>query len=209
MKKNKKTFISNQELELTQKIQLLFPRGFIPREILTYWENCPPDILRIVLKDAFYFLENVNSPIIKVRRPIPFRFPHNENSDGRFYFSNNSDQSETGLYFDIRDVQMLNAGKPFRQTILNPTELLSFLENENIVETQLDIFQLWAIYLRGYDFFKDWFYGIVYAVRSAFVVNNDIYLPGISFDTQKKGLKITWYSSWNNFSENDFILSID
>lgn len=206
---NKKTFISNQELELTQKIQLQFPRDVIPSEILTYWENCPPDVLRIVLKDAFYFVENKDDHKIKVRRPIPFRLPHSE-MNGHFYFSNNTDQSERSSIFDIGEIELLNAKKPFNQPTFTPKELLIFIEKNELWWTQLDMFQLWAIYLRGYDFFTQYFYGIVYGVRSAFVVNNDIYLPGISFDhTKKRSLTISWYSSWNNFTENDILLSFD
>lgn len=200
---SKKTFISNQELELTQKIQLQFPRGLIPPEVLTYWENCPPDILRIILRDAFYFLENVNDPIIKVRKPIPFKLPHNEELTGCFYFGSNN---ENPIFFDVKDVVMLEA----KEIYSKPKELLSFFDkNKNILDEQLDIFQLWAIYLRGYDFFINYFHGIVYAIHSSFVVNNDIYIPGITIDLDKeKSLRITWYSSWNNFGNMDFLLSL-
>lgn len=196
---SKKTFISNQELELTQKIQLQFPRGIIPSGVLEYWENCPPDVLRIVLKDAFYFLENANSPIVKVRKPIPFKLPHNEKLDGRFYFNTNGDD----LYFDVRDIETLEAEKINSE----PKEFLSFYDhNQNSIIKQLSVFQLWAIYLRGYDFFLQYFQGTVYAIRSTFVVNNDIYFPGISIDYQKeRSLKISWYSAWNKFGSNDFV----
>jgi len=203
---SKKTFISNQELELTQKIQLQFPRGLIPSEILSYWENCPSDILRIILRDAFYFLENVNDPKIKVRRPIPLKLPHNEIPDGRFYFTDNTDHSDRGFIFDTRDIHAIEIKDVFGH-LSQPKRLLSFIEKEKLIERQLDMFQLWAIYLRGYDFFLQYFHGIIYALRSAFVVNEDIYFPCISIDVSKeKSLRIGWYSSWNTFVKNDFLL---
>ncbi|MFA6514853.1 MAG: hypothetical protein WCT42_01140 [Candidatus Paceibacterota bacterium] len=203
---SKKTFISNQELELTQKIQLQFPRGVIPTEVLTYWENCHPDILQIVLKDAFYFLENVNDPKIRVRRPIPFKLPHNENLDGSFYFKDNTDLLERGYIFDVRDVNTIEVKDMFGH-LSNPHNLLAFIEREKIIERQLDMFQLWAIYLRGYDFFLQYFQGVIYALRSAFVINDDIYFPCVSVDVSKnRSLRIGWYSSWNTFVRNDFVL---
>jgi hypothetical protein len=203
---SKKTFISNQELELTQKIQLQFPRGLIPSDVLTYWGNCPSDILQIILRDAFYFLENVNDTNIRVRRPIPFKLPHNEIPEGHFYFSNNTDLSDRGYVFDIRDVKCLEIKEIFGH-LSNAKILLSFIKKESIIEKQLDMFQLWAIYLRGYDFFLQYFHGIVYAVRSSFVVNNDIYILGITVDeTKDKSLRMGWYSSWNNFGYLDFLL---
>jgi hypothetical protein len=202
---SKKTFISNQELELTQKIQLQFPRGLIPPEVLTYWENCPSDVLQIVLRDAFYFLENVNDPRVRVRRPIPLKLPHNENLDGSFYFKDNTDLSDRGFIFDVRDIRNVDIKDTFGH-LSQSKKLLSFIENEKIIERQLDMFQLWAIFLRGYDFFLQYFQGVVYALRSTFVVNNDIYFPCVLVDTSKeRSLRIGW-SSWNTFAKNDFLL---
>ena len=130
--------------------------------------------------------------------------------NGHFYFSKNTDPSERGNIFDVRDIELLKAKEPFNHSTPTPKELLMFIENEELLGSQLDIFQLWAIYLRGYDFFVQYFYGIVYGIRSAFVINNDIYLPGITFDhSKKRSLTISWYSSWNNFTDNDILLSFD
>lgn len=41
-----KTLISNVELELTQRIQMHFPRGVIPSEILQAWNACSIEALR-------------------------------------------------------------------------------------------------------------------------------------------------------------------
>jgi hypothetical protein len=202
---SKKTFISNQELELTQKIQLQFPRGLIPPEVLTYWENCPPDILRIILRDAFYFLENVNDPRIKVRRPIPLKLPHNEDNDGYFFYSDNTDLSDKSLFFNVNEIKIIKAKeiKPFDF----PDRLDSRRGHPIDCKSYLDMFQLWAIYLRGYDFFVEHFSGIVYSMRSAFVSNDDIYFLGVSIDISKeRSLRISWYSFWNNFTNRDFFL---
>lgn len=200
---SEKTFISNQELELTQKIQLLFPRGSTPREILTYWENCSSDVLRTVLMDAFYFLENVNDPKIKVRRPIPLKLPNNKDLNGCFYFKDNTDLSDRSFIFDMKDVHAIEIKDTFGH-LSQPKKLLSFVESEKIIERQLDVFQLWAIYLRGYDFFLQYFQGVVYALRSTFVTNKNIYFPFVSIDTSKeRSLRIGW---WNTFAKNDFLL---
>lgn len=196
---SKKTFISNQELELTQKIQLQFPRGVIPSEVLKYWENCPPDVLRLVLRDAFYLTEKVNDPIIKVRRPIPFKLPHSEDLTGSFYYPQNF-LSERDLFFNINDVNCFEA----REISTKLADVLEIGGSYN----HLDVFQLWAIYLRGPDFFLKYFLGIIYALKSAFRVNNDVYIPGIHLDhsTDENKLQIDWYSSCNNFSFLDHLL---
>lgn len=193
---SKKTFISNQELELTQKIQLQFPRGVIPSEILKYWENCPPDVLRLVLRDAFYLNEKVSDPIIKVRRPIPFKLPHNEDFTGSFYYP----QSFSDMFFNINDINYFEA----REISTKPVDVLEKVDISN----HLDVFQLWAIYLRGPEFFLKYFLGIIYALKSAFRVNNDIYIPGIKLDhsSDENKLRIDWYSSCNNFSFLDHLL---
>lgn len=203
---SKKTFISNQELELTQKIQLQFPRDLIPSEVLTYWGNCPSDVLQTVLMDAFYFLENPKDTRIKVRRPIPLKLPHNENLSGHFYFESNTDLSERGCIFDIKDIKIIEIKDTFKD--LSPSEkILFFIEKEGIIEKQLDIFQLWAIYLRGYDFFLQNFHGIIYALRSTFYIKGEFYFPYVSINSSKeKTLQIGWSSSWNNFTKDDLLL---
>ncbi|GEM_PF-1069161 len=45
--------ISNAELELTQKIQQHFPRGSIPKEVLSRWNSAPAEMLRSHLEATF------------------------------------------------------------------------------------------------------------------------------------------------------------
>ncbi|OGC04397.1 hypothetical protein A2276_08635 [candidate division WOR-1 bacterium RIFOXYA12_FULL_43_27] len=48
-----KALISDAELELTQKIQMHFPRGVIPAEVLMKWNGCPKDIITAKLTEVF------------------------------------------------------------------------------------------------------------------------------------------------------------
>lgn len=47
------TALSNTELELTQKIQIHFPRGEIPPDVIGAWNGAPKAVIRKKLVDAF------------------------------------------------------------------------------------------------------------------------------------------------------------
>ncbi|MDO8604699.1 MAG: hypothetical protein Q7K40_04900 [bacterium] len=48
-----KASLSNTELELTQRIQMFFPRGVIPTEILAQWNGCSGVDLTATILDTF------------------------------------------------------------------------------------------------------------------------------------------------------------
>ncbi len=48
-----KATLSNAELELTQRIQMHFPRGVLSAEILKQWNGCPAEIITAVITRAF------------------------------------------------------------------------------------------------------------------------------------------------------------
>lgn len=66
--------LSNLELQVTQKIQLHFPRGVISPAILTQWDNCPAEVLRAKILEVFG------------KTPCPWR-----ETTGAIYFSVTSD----------------------------------------------------------------------------------------------------------------------
>lgn len=54
-----KACLTNAELELTQRIQIHFPRGVIPAGILEQWNGCPKEVLTRRLKEFFGRSPNV------------------------------------------------------------------------------------------------------------------------------------------------------
>ncbi len=48
-----KALLSNAELEFTQKIQQHFPRGSIPKDVLSRWNSAPAEMLRTHLETMF------------------------------------------------------------------------------------------------------------------------------------------------------------
>ena len=54
-----KANLTNAELELTQRIQMHFPRGVLSSEVLKKWNSCPTYIITRACKKAFAeFTEN-------------------------------------------------------------------------------------------------------------------------------------------------------
>jgi len=50
---SEKTNLTNLELQVTQKIQLHFPRGTVSQNVLMFWDNCQSDLLRRKLQEFF------------------------------------------------------------------------------------------------------------------------------------------------------------
>lgn len=200
---DKKT-LSNLELELTQKIQLHFPRGVIPVEVLKYWSNCPADVLRIILLDAFFTLETLNEeyPVVKVKRNIPLKLPQNGYVEAKLYFpqkitSNRHEEfhiSEVIPWFPI----LLGNSISLR-------DIIEYVRRNQLIDKQLDMFQLRSIFLRGENFFFKYFSGTVYALNGIVEANDDLYVPSITYI--KGEFRFQWYSGWNDFSKPDSFLS--
>lgn len=64
---NKALLLTNAELELTQRMQMHFPRGTLPQDILEYWNSCPKETLAQAVTDVFN-----KKPENQILRPLWF-----------------------------------------------------------------------------------------------------------------------------------------
>jgi hypothetical protein len=55
--------LTNTELELTQRIQMFFPRGIIPMEVLKEWNGCKKEI--ITKKILEFFSQRLEMPLLE------------------------------------------------------------------------------------------------------------------------------------------------
>lgn len=68
--------LSNAELELTQKIQMHFPRGVISPEVLGKWNGCSKEALTVRLTEAFsQFSESIVETVLLFEHITTLNFP--------------------------------------------------------------------------------------------------------------------------------------
>ncbi|HEY5587388.1 MAG TPA: hypothetical protein VIK86_00370 [Candidatus Paceibacterota bacterium] len=193
---DKKT-LNNLELQVTQKIQLHFPRGVISKETLTKWDNCSNDMLSDLLFGFFKSFPDVNmvDSIIRVDRYIVPILPH-----GAEEFIH-SDLEYLGI-----DEYEVNDFSTYTYEGNSKDIYLSMIDDEtNNIKDHLGYYDLLAIKSKGINFFRTNFIGRIYGLKGAVAVNNDIYLPFLECGIND--LFIKWHSCWNSFSGFDYLAS--
>jgi len=198
---SKKTFLSNLELQITQKIQLHFPRGVISPKVLNYWDNCKPNIFTEILLKIFGNIpkDKEDDNTIMVDRTIQPNFPHGE---GHFLY-----HCVTPPYSRYHiDIFYVHRWSVTDNKHYSTKELLEFVEKnkgKNQMVYQFDYYDLYAILLKGKDFFlKQFSVPVLYGLRGTAKSNNDLYVPALRIGENGE-LELTWYSSWNNLSYSD------
>lgn len=190
---DKKTLISNLELQVTQKVQLHFPRGVISKEILTKWDNCPSGVLSDLLFGFFKSFPDTNNSdsIIRVDRSIVPIFPH----DAKKFIHGDPEYSGANEY-DVKNI--------FTYTHKGDSKNIYIYKiNDESINDHLDYYDLLAIKSKGVNFFRNNFICRIYGLKGAVEANDDIYFPAL--ESGNDGLFINWYSSWNSFGEFDYL----
>lgn len=177
--------LNNAELELTQKIQMHFPRGVISGETLRKWNGCPIEVLSARLTETFsqFPVEaQVSAPapevpvdsIIRVDRSIRPSYPDWAKR------VEHPDLEPTGSSeYDITTVkQWLHDGQKDGKWI-EGSKIYAHLKETDTLKTCLGLRDLEEIQKKGIAFFRKHFQGkAVFAWKSVVLHrDDDLHVP--------------------------------
>lgn len=197
---SEKTNLTNLELQVTQKIQLQFPRGVIPSEVLTFWDNCPANILRAKLLESFGTIpvsaEEKIDTIIRVDRTVPPTY------ESWVKEVKHKDLELVGpAEYNINKVEQYLLPKQ-EKGIVTGNDIYKHMTDNGMLKNQLGLADLLAIQVKGITFFRKYFAGKAVFGWKSVVLN--VYVNLLVPYLVEHGGQVVLYWYWIDYNFNSY-----